>query len=244
MKYESFKKNGFIFPPRAEYKCPAADLDKYDDGTYFGQPKYNGMCLPVFTNGEELHLFNRHKENLPLLAKNSQVDFRGLAQSKNWYVYVGEYLNKGKYGETGIKEKDKFVIWDVLVWDGIYLVGSTLSERLDLLENIYPCKRAIVKAVPPPVKQDGPLSWLDEPYRSKGELEVYDHLCCTNLNGVYKTPTYTGNWKELYSQIVKVDLYEGLVLKKKDSKLEFGLQELNNHSWQIKARKPTKNYAF
>lgn len=224
MKYESFKKNGFMFPPRPEYKCPAADLDKYDDGTYFGQPKYNGMCLPVFTNGDELHLFNRHKENLPLLQKNSQVDFRGLAQSKNWFVYVGEYLNKGKYGETGIKEKDKFVIWDVLVWDGEYLIGSTLSERLDLLENIYPCKRAIVG--------------------QKQGLEVYDHLCCTELNGVYKAPTYLGNWKELYKQIVKTDLYEGLVLKKKDSKLNFGMQELNNHDWQIKCRKETKNYSF
>lgn len=224
MKYESFKKNGFIYPPRAEYKCPAADLDKYDDGTYFGQPKYNGMALLVFTNGEELHIYNRHKEYMALLTKNSECDFRGLALTKKWYVYAGEYLNKGKYGETGVKEKNKFVMWETLVWDGEYLVGSTLTERLDLLENIYPCQRAIVG------QQQG--------------LEVYDHLCCTELNGVYKTPTYTGNWKELYSQIVKVDLYEGLVLKKKDSKLEFGLQELNNHSWQIKCRKVTKNYAF
>jgi ATP-dependent DNA ligase len=223
MKYESFKKNGFIFPPRAEYKCPAAELDKYDDGTYFGQPKYNGMALMVFTNGDELHLYNRHKEYMPLVTKNSEVDFRGLAQSKNWYVYAGEYLNKSKYGETGIKEKDKFVIWDDLVWDGQYLVGSTYTERLDLLENIYPCNRAIV---------------------TDKNMEVYDHLCCTNLNRVYKAPTYIGKFAELYQQIVKTDLYEGLVLKKKDSKLEFGLQELNNHSWQIKCRKQTLNYAF
>ena len=223
MKYESFKKNGFIYPPRAEYKCPAADLEKYDNGQYFGQPKYNGMALIVFTNGEELHLYNRHKENMPLLKNNSPAEFRKLAQTSNWFVYAGEYLNKSKYGETGIKERDKFVIWDVLVWDGKYLIGSTFTERLDLLESVYPCQRAIV---------------------TNKAMEVYDHLCCTDLNGIYKAPTYTGNFNELYQQIIKTDLYEGLVLKKKDSKLEFGTQELNNHSWQIKCRKITKNYAF
>lgn len=223
MKYESFKKNGFIFPPRAEFKCPANNLYKYDDGTYYAQPKYNGMALIAFTNGTELFLYNRHKENMPLLTKNSEVDFRGLAQSKNWFVYTGEYLNKSKYGETGIKEKDKFVIWDILVWDGNYLVGSTYTERLDLLESIYPCQRAIVTG---------------------SAIEMYDHLCCTNLNRVYKAPTYIGNFEELYQQIIKTDLYEGLVLKKKNSKLNFGLQELNNHDWQIKCRKETLNYTF
>lgn len=224
MKYESFKKNGYIFPPRPEYKCPAGDLDKYDDGTYLGQPKYNGMALMVFTNGDELHCYNRHKEYMALLSKNSECDFRGMAQSKNWFVYAGEYLNKSKYGETGVKEKNKFVIWDILVWDGNYLIGSTLTERLDLLENVFPCQRAIVGA--------------------KTGVEVYDHLCCTNLNGIYKAPTYLNNFTELYKQIVKTDLYEGLVLKKKDSKLTFGMQELNNHDWQIKCRKETKSYQF
>lgn len=223
MKYESFKKNGFCYPPRAEYKCPAADLNKYDDGTYYASPKYNGMALLVFTNGEELHLYNRHKEYMALLTKNSECDFRGLAQTKNWYVYAGEYLNKGKYGETGVKEKNKFIIWDQLVFDGNYLIGSTLSERLDLLESIFPCQRAVV---------------------TDKAMEVYDHLCCTDLHGIYKAPAYLNGFEELYKQVVKVDLYEGLILKKKDSKLEFGTQVLNNHSWQLKVRKPTLNYAF
>lgn len=223
MIYESFQKNGYIYPPRPEYKCPAADLAKYDNGQYLAQPKYNGTCVPIFTNGDELHVFNRHKERLALLNNYNAIEFRKLAVSKNWYVYVGEYLNKGKYGETGVKEKNKFVIWDVLVWDGKYLVGSTFSERLDLLENIFPCQRVAVS--------------------DKG-MEAYDHLCCTSLNGIYKAPTYTHNFIELYKQIVKTDLYEGLVLKKKDSKLSFGTQELNNHDWQIKCRKETKIYAF
>ena len=223
MKYESFKKNGYIFPPRPEYKCPAADLDKYDNGQYIAMPKYDGSCCVVFTNGTELEVYNRHKERLSLLSNYKDIDFRGLAQTSNWFVYAGEYLNKSKYGETGVKENNKFVIWDVLVWDGKYLVGSTLTERLDLLESIFPCKRAIV---------------------TDKAMEVYDHLCCTTLNGIYKAPAYLGNFEELYKNIVKTQIYEGVVLKKKDSKLGFGMQELNNTDWQLKVRRESKNYAF
>ncbi len=219
MTYNTFH---YLFPPRPEYKIPASDLDKYDTGEYIGQPKYNGSASQIFTNGADLHIYNRHKQ---LLSNPSQqIEFRKLALTKNWFVYSGEYLNKGKLGETGQKEKEKFVIWDVLVWDGKYLVGSTLEERLDLLENIYPCQRARVN--------------------SSGDLEAYKHLCCTEFHGIYKTPTYNGNFKALYDELVQTDLYEGLVLKKKKSKLAFGYQELNNTDWQLKARKETKLYHF
>ena len=39
-------------------------------------------------------------------------------------------------------------------------------------------------------------------------------------------------------------MYEGLVLKKLESKLDYGFQELNNQTWQVKCRKPTKIYHF
>lgn len=218
MKYDKFK---YLFPPRPEYKVPSSDLHKFDTEQYIAQPKYNGSCCVVFTNGQELHIYNRHKQ--PLTNWSQGIDFIKLAKSKNWFVYAGEYLNKGKDGEHGLKEKDKFVIWDVLVWDGKYLAGETLLNRLKLLEQIYPCKRAIVRG---------------------NSVEIYDHLCCTEYNGIYKAPTYTNEFEALYNDIIKTDLYEGLVLKKIDSKLSFGFQELNNHDWQVKCRKETKIYNF
>ena len=51
-------------------------------------------------------------------------------------------------------------------------------------------------------------------------------------------------FNNLYNDIVKVDLYEGLVLKKIETKLTYGFQEINNHDWQIKCRKETKVYKF
>lgn len=217
MKYDQFK---YLYPPRPEYKTPPSSLETYDTGEYIAQPKYNGSACLVFTNGDELHVYNRHKR--PLAKYSPFIHFRELAKTKNWYVYAGEYLNKAKKGEMGDIERDKFVIWDLLVWDGEYLIGKTMEERLMILENIYPCQRAIVS----------------------DKLEMYDHLCCTEHAGIYKAPTYGGGFDILYEELYETELYEGLVLKKKNSKLTYGFQEKNNSDWQIKCRKETKLYNF
>lgn len=217
MKYDQFK---YLYPPRPEYKTPPSSLETYDTGEYIAQPKYNGSACLVFTNGDELHVYNRHKR--PLAKYSPFIHFRELAKTSNWYVYAGEYLNKAKKGEMGDIERDKFVIWDLLVWDGEYLIGKTMEERLMILENIYPCQRAIVS----------------------DKLEMYDHLCCTEHAGIYKAPTYGGGFDILYEELYETELYEGLVLKKKNSKLTYGFQEKNNSDWQIKCRKETKLYNF
>lgn len=225
LKSMNYNKFSYVYPPRPEYKCPPADLVKYDTGEYLAQPKYNGSCGIVATNGKETEVWNRHKEKWPLLSNYKDIDFKGLQVTGNgkWFVYAGEYLNKGKLGETGVKERNKFIIWDVLVWDGKYLVGETLESRLKLLEATFPCQRSVV---------------------TDQGIEMYEHICMTGLQGIYKAPTYMNGFTDLYNELIKVDLYEGLVLKKKDSKLTYGLQELNNHDWQIKCRKPTKIYNF
>jgi ATP-dependent DNA ligase len=166
------------------------------------------------------HIFNRHKDRLT--GVNKDIRFNELAKTKNWYVYTGEYLNKNKRGEGGDPLNHVFIIWDVLVWDGEYLVGKYLYERLDLLERIYPCYPSVIS----------------------NRLESYKHLCNTYIPLIYKAPTYLNRFSELYNDLVTTDLYEGLVLKKLNSKLTYGMQPMNNHEWQIKCRKETKIYTF
>ena len=211
----------YIYPPRPEFKIPPKDLDTFDTGEYVVQPKYNGTCCIVFTNGTEVYVYNRHKQ--PMAWYSPDINFKGLAHSDQWYVYTGEYLNKGKLGESGAKEKDKFIIWDILVWANQYLIGDDLLTRINLLEETYPCQRGKI---------------------GENGLEMYEHLCHTNLNGIYKAPSYMNGFLKLFEDISKTDLYEGLVLKKIESKLSYGFQMLNNHDWQIKCRKPTKVYHF
>lgn len=220
MNYNSFY---YLYPPRPEVKIPSNDLEVFETGEYIAQPKYNGSACMVFTNGSDLHVYNRHRQ--PLTNVSPAIDFKRLSVTGKWFVYAGEYLNKSKTGETGIKEKDKFVIWDILVCNGKTLVGETMLNRLMLLEQMYPSSRGIVD-------KDGKMQG------------VYEHLCITRMEGIYKAPTYEGYFFPLYNDLVKTDLYEGLVLKKKQSKLKFGLQEKNNTEWQVKCRKETKIYKF
>ena len=65
--------------------------------------------------------------------------------------------------------------------------------RINLLEETYPCQRGKI---------------------GKDGLEMYEHLCHTNLNGIYKAPTYLNGFSKLFEDISKTDLYEGLVLKR------------------------------
>lgn len=210
----------YIYPPRAEVKIPAEDLYKFDDGTFYAQPKYNGSCCVIYLYGNgKCETWNRHKEHIKVFKANVSPIHRG----NGTMVIAGEYLNKNQLGEYQQDLNHKFVIWDILAHDSKWLVGMTTEERLMLLENLYPCQRAVVNT-------DG--------------LEMYNHLCCTEHEDVYKTPTYLHSFKTLYDELVKTPLYEGLVIKKKDAKLEYAFGEKNNTNWQLKCRKETKNYSF
>ena len=226
MEYNSFS---YLYPPRPEYKILPDDLNLYEGKGWAAQPKYNGDCLIVFTNGIESYVYNRRKE---VYSKQTNIDFTQLhygeippTKLNTWFVYVGEFINpKKKIGEHGIIEPPKFVIFDILVYAGLYLVGETFWTRLALLEEIFPTNRMQVT--------------------SDGSIVSYKHLSFTNLEGIYRAPTYLGNFVNLYEEVSKVDLYEGLVMKKTDAKLLPGYSEKNNDLWQFKCRKSTKIYNF
>lgn len=214
-------KYSYIYPPRPIQTTKHTELEKYDNGEFIAQPKYNGTCCNVFISEDELIVMNRHKGEIT--SNYSNVDLRGLYSGKGWMVLSGEFLNKNQKGEDGNPFNLKFVIWDILVYDGKYLLGKNTVERLYMLEELFPCSSMVV---------------------GKDKFESYKHLCCTKYKNVYKAPTYIGGFKKLYNDIVDTDLYEGLVLKRKNARLLLGLVEKNNNDWQIKCRKPTKNYAF
>jgi ATP-dependent DNA ligase len=218
MKYEKYS---YLYPPRPKQTCHNTELGKYDNGEFIAQPKYNGTCCVVFISEDELVVMNRH--NGEITSNYSKVDLKGLHKGKGWMVLCGEFLNKNKIGEDGKPFNLKFIIWDILVYESKYLIGTTLESRLKLLEELYPCSSIMV---------------------GKDKMQCYKHLCCTRYENVYKAPTYINKFEDLYHDIVDVDLYEGLVLKRKSAKLSLGLSENNNSDWQIKCRKPTKNYAF
>lgn len=218
MKYDSYR---YLFPPRAHNKVRPSDIGKYDTGEFVAQVKYNGDCCVVAIHGSDLIIRNRHNE-----VKNhvhDSIDLKALSHiCEGWLVLTGEMLDKAKKDEHGQVIKG-FVIWDILVLNGCYLITSTLRQRIDVLDSIFKTSGMMVGA-------EG--------------IKQYDHLLFTEYNGVYRTPTYSTDFVALYNDLVKTELYEGLVLKKRNAILEVGFNSKNNFSWQLKCRKPTKIYKF
>jgi ATP-dependent DNA ligase len=63
-------------------------------------------------------------------------------------------------------------------------------------------------------------------------------------DNIYLIKNFETNFSETYNNLIKVDMFEGLVLKKKYAPLEMGIREINNAGSLLKFRKPTKNYKF
>lgn len=216
-EYKDFK---YIYPPRPESAIAPYMLKDIGEG-WVAQPKYNGSCGVLFINGhKEYRIFNRHTEELTL---QRPIQYTDLNDSEKYMVLCGEYLNKNKIGEDGNTFNHKFIIWDILVWKGEYLIGSAFEDRLIILYKLFGSSRGAVT--------------------EKG-ISIFNHLHTTQVENVYMAPSYQNNFMRLYDELIQTDLYEGLVLKKKAAKLELGFREKNNSGWQVKARKETKNYKF
>ncbi|SIO53907.1 ATP-dependent DNA ligase [Chitinophaga niabensis] len=210
----------YIYPPRPEAAIAPALLKGFGEG-WAAQPKYNGSCAVLFINGyRDYQLYNRRNEKLSL---QNVIQYNLLNDSEKYMVLCGEYLNKNKFGEDGKAFNHKFIIWDILVWRGRYLIGETFENRLTLLHELFGSSRG---------------------YVSKNNMSIYNHLHTTQVENIFMAPAYLDGFCELYQDVAETDLYEGLVLKKANARLEPGFREKNNHSWQIKARKPTLNYKF
>jgi len=133
MNYSSFR---YYYPPRPETVVPQASLPLFENKGYIWQPKLNGSCALIFTNGKEVRLMSRHKDTFTYNhMKNEEML---LLQRNGWTVLAGEYMNKGQKGFDGKVFNLKFVIWDILVHSGTYLIGTTVAYRMELIDTLYP----------------------------------------------------------------------------------------------------------
>ena len=215
----------FVFPPRPEFKIKPDSISLYDNGEYFAQPKLNGSaCVLNLHEGGDMFLDNRHGERLTN-ADTRLIDVFNLFKGGGWMKLCGELLNKNKKGEDGESFNQRFVIWDILMLDNLSLEGTTFIKRKEILDHLYGEHESVVNG--------------------RGELESYNHLyCIAGAENCYRVPSYEKNFKQLYAELVKTDVYEGVCLKRKLGTLKPGLSEGNNSDWQLKCRKETKIYRF
>ena len=210
-KYINYR---YLYPPRPKNAISPNDLTFWDNNSLLAQPKLNGSNCLIFTNGVKVIVMNRHNQrltNFRLTDEEIKSLYRG---NGGWMVLNGEYLNKSKMDETGQTFNHKFVIFDILCFDGDYLVGKTFEERVQLLDTLY-----------------------DQRNCEK------EYLFGISEN-VYRVKSYLSGFNDLFNQLTSIDIIEGLVMKRRNARLEIGSSEMNNVKSQIKCRKATLNYKY
>lgn len=226
--YNDFR---YIYPPRPEQKISSDELNKYDNGDWIAQPKSNGsMCELYIPPAGDTRNFGRHyNEHLNLFDMNLD-ELRKLNKTGKWMVLVGEFMNKNKFTADGKQGFNRvFVLFDILVYDGIYMLGSTYDERVELLDKIF-------------------------------EHKEYNEYYYRISDNIYRAKTFKKNFLSIFERIAETDaklkkmlkrdmlddvfILEGLVLKKKNAKLEEGTGEKNNTLSQLKVRLGKANYHF
>lgn len=207
-----------MYPPRPDGSIPPDTLKKYPG--WFGQRKWNGTRNLIFVLPDgTFELWNRHRQmhkqyKLSASMKASIEELIGTLQPGVFHVFDSELMDA-----KTTRLKDRIVLYDVLVHDGIYLIGTTYKERYATLQKIL----------------GNPTEYESDTGRS---------LALKFNKNIWLSEIFTDNLDERFKEALAVDEIEGLVLKDPNGRLEFGVRESNNGSWLIRVRKPHKNYAF
>jgi ATP-dependent DNA ligase len=159
-------------------------------------------------------VMNRHNQRLTNF-RLSQDEINQLYRGKGeWMIINGEYMNKNKSDENNTPFNHKLVVFDILTLNGDYLIGKTFEERIILLDEIY------------------------------GQVDSEKDYLYQITDNIYRVKSYQDGFNDLFNRLTQIDMLEGLVMKRKNARLERGTTENNNTKSQLKARKATKNYKF
>jgi ATP-dependent DNA ligase len=208
----------FIFPPRPRLTIPPNDLGRYETGEWIAQPKYNGSRILIqITVDKKVFFWNRHGGihkiyNAPLSVVNTFASM--LIDGEIWLD--GELLNKTK----SVNTKHKFVLYDILVFNSIYLFGKPDQvDRFELLRKI--CGN--------PVE-------LEKVCGGKLGFVVSEDIFLSHI--------FESEFLDHFNSYSDFDEVEGLVLRKKNSVIaNFGNKEYDCN-WLIRCRRSNKNCEF
>lgn len=155
------------------------------------------------------------RHNLNVMSNQKPLDYKSVFKLKTSAIIIGEYMNKNKRGFDGKPFNHVFVINDIIAVDGVQLIHSTLEERMLLLDKL-----------------------LIKPNSCRNYLYKYS-------DQIYRVQNINSDFAEVYEKYTIYDMVEGLVLKKKKSRLaDCSIKNNSNHKWMFKFRKSTENYAF
>jgi hypothetical protein len=210
--FKKYEKFSYIYPPRPEWCIPESELPNYDNDSYIAQPKLNGSNVTLYINGAEWKNFGRHKNENLSNFKLTDNDIESLNLPKDKWHVI-----VGEYMNKNKKDGNNEY------WNHHFVVFDILVFNSEhLLGSTF----------------EERVKLMDNIFGTKDE-NGYLYKISDNI---YRVKSFYDNFQERWNEIVKIDMFEGFVLKKKSQKLTPAFSEKNNMSH--KCRKPTKNYSF
>lgn len=204
----------YIYPPRPKNRIKPRQLPDYEkSGLWLAQRKYNGDRSLVQVSGQNLKLWNRHgrEQDYRIHPELRDAILRlKLPPGENWLD--GELLHR--------RAPDTLVLFDMLKYDGKYLIGKSQTERLDMLSHV--CGDSL----------------------DAHPILGYSPAPQTNSPKLYLAENWCDGFVERFNESLPTTLSEGLVLRKRASVLDnFGASEYEV-DWQVRCRKFNKNYRY
>lgn len=218
----------YIFPPRpAKNPIPIAQIGIYSKLGWVAQLKYNGKRTEISLDGDETIFHTRHKSVhasnvVPsyIVQEMAEVRQRLGLSADAWQYFDGETLvHKNKWLGGFV------VLWDLLVANGDWRLGTKYSARYEQLAAI-----AI-----------GPFEVVIGGQKFDIGLKLTEHIFVphlfTDLNAAWEFTqkvNAAAGWKE--GPGAGEPVLEGLVAKDMNGTLEPGFREENNTTWSVRCR--------
>ena len=170
-----------------------------------------------------IEFYGRKKEKLPRYRPPASMiaELRGLnLVSGRFHVLDGGLLH---YKTPRVK--NTLVLWDILVHESSYLLGTGFGERYALLEKI--------------VRKPDRWATLFDDQRSE-DIPV----ALTIAKTLWLAPIFRTKFKQLFDMGSRLPEIEGIVLKNTRMPLQRAFRMEDNASWMIRVRKPRIGYQF
>jgi hypothetical protein len=233
----------YIYPPRSQDAIPREDTQIFSMLGWIAQYKYNDShALIKYCPDGQIEIWNRHGErfrtyNLP--------DYL-IEQLRNIGTTLGHVAGRLTILDGGLLDqkhraiKDTLVVWDILVLNDEYLVGTTYLDRYGKLYSISSQETwNYSNASHDSVSFGRKLSddvFIPENIAADAWGHAWDTIAKVNA------PYTTGDPGQACYECKPV--LEGLVFKDPNGTLEMGFKEKNNSSWMIRSRVHTGRHRF
>jgi ATP-dependent DNA ligase len=196
------------YGPRPKGKILPSQLGEHEkSGEWLIQRKFNGSKATIFFDQKNLLFFNKGS----LFKKYSFPSFFGREFST--LNLKGECWLDGELLDPLVK--DKIVLYDILQYNGNYLIDLTQEERLNLLGSL-------IVSTPEP--------------EHKVALRATEHI--------WLAEHWASNFEDRFKDFLHLDLIEGLMLRRKRSRLsDFGFRPSETND-QVRCRKGNRKYRW